>query len=185
MSGVVLPIKTDLSDRATPAPARAADSPASTFDAAFETVFHESRDRLVRLAYLITDSLPTAEEVVQDAFVGLLRAWDSVYEPNGYLRVAVVNGARNHLRRREVARRGITKLVDRSLVVIDPADADGSVLAALARLPERPRTAVVLRYWGDWPEAEIATALGCRPGTVKSLLSRALAELRKEAISWT
>jgi RNA polymerase sigma-70 factor (sigma-E family) len=185
MSGIVLPIKTDVSDRSIPAASQTADTAADTRDAAFEDVFHAARDRLVRLAYLLTDSLPTAEEVVQDAFIGLLRAWDSVHEPHGYLRVAVVNGARNHLRRREVARRGMPKLVDRSVVVVDPADADGAVLAALVRLPERQRTAVVLRYWGDWPEAEIATALGCRPGTVKSLLSRALNELRKEAISWT
>jgi RNA polymerase sigma-70 factor (sigma-E family) len=145
----------------------------------FAALFAAEVDRLVRLAYLLTDSNPVAEEIVQESFIGLYRQWDTVREPLGYVRTAVVNRARNHRRDRVRADMGAARLVERGeheLAIPDPGDA---LLHALAALPERQRTAVVLRYWGDWTEQEIATALDCRPGTVKSLVSRALDELRK------
>jgi RNA polymerase sigma factor (sigma-70 family) len=65
---------------------------------------------------------------------------------------------------------------------VDPASALGAdeLEDAVAKLPARQRAAVVLRYYGDLPDADIARALRCRPGTVRSLIHRALAELRKE-----
>jgi RNA polymerase sigma factor (sigma-70 family) len=90
-----------------------------------------------------------------------------------------VNRARNHRRNQARADKGIARLVDRAPHDLDIPDPGGALLNALAALPERQRVAVVLRYWGDWTEREIAASLGCRPGTVKSLVSRALDELRK------
>jgi RNA polymerase sigma-70 factor (sigma-E family) len=145
----------------------------------FAGFFEAEVDRLVRLAYLLTDSNTVAEEIVQEAFIGLYRQWDTVREPLGYLRTAVVNRARNHRRDRVRADLGAARLVERSERDLAIADPGGALFHALAALPERQRTAVVLRYWGDWTEQEIATALDCRPGTVKSLVSRALDELRK------
>jgi RNA polymerase sigma-70 factor (sigma-E family) len=145
----------------------------------FAEVFAAEVDGLVRLAYLLTDSNSVAEEIVQESFIGLYRQWDTVRNPGGYVRTAVVNRAHNHLRDRKRADVGVRRMVERSERDLEVPDIGGVLLSALADLPERQRIAVVLRYWGDWPEHEIAAALGCRPGTVKSLVSRALDELRK------
>ncbi|HMG42223.1 MAG TPA: SigE family RNA polymerase sigma factor [Acidimicrobiales bacterium] len=141
----------------------------------FEALYVGSYDRLVRLARLTSADGVPAEEIVQDAFVQLYRRWADVREPAAYLRLAVVNGCRSWGRRRLLlARRGDPpRLPEPGL--------DGDALAvrqALATLSPRQRAAVVLRYFEDLPEAEIARALGCRPGTVKSLLSRSLAKLK-------
>jgi DNA-directed RNA polymerase specialized sigma24 family protein len=115
---------------------------------------------------------------VQDAFIGLYQQWGRVRNPGGYVRTAVVNRARNHVRDHQRAARGAGHFVERphDLAVADPG---GDLSRALSALPERQRTAVILRYWGDWSEREIAESLDCRPGTVKSLVARALDELRK------
>jgi RNA polymerase sigma factor (sigma-70 family) len=155
------------------------ESVSSALAVGFAELFAAEADRLVRLAYLLTDSNPVAEEIVQESFIGLYRQWDAVREPLGYVRIAVVNRARNHRRNQARADKGIARLVDRAPHDLDIPDPGGALLNALAALPERQRVAVVLRYWGDWTEREIAASLGCRPGTVKSLVSRALDELRK------
>jgi DNA-directed RNA polymerase specialized sigma24 family protein len=145
----------------------------------FADLFATEADRLVRLAYLLTDSNPVAEEIVQESFIGLYRQWDTVREPLGYVRTSVVNRARNHRRNQARADKGMVRLVDRGQHDLNIPDPGGALLNALSALPERQRVAVVLRYWGDWSESEIARSLDCRPGTVKSLVSRALDELRK------
>ena len=141
----------------------------------FEALYAGSYDRLVRLARLSSADGVPAEEIVQDAFVQLYRRWADVREPAAYLRLAVVNGCRSWGRRRAVAlrRAGPPRPSEPGL--------DGDALAvrqALATLSPRQRAAVVLRYFEDLPEAEIARVLGCRRGTVKSLLSRSLAKLK-------
>ena len=142
----------------------------------FEALYAGSYDRLVRLARLTSADGVPVEEIVQDAFVQLYRRWDDVREPAAYLRLAVVNGCRSWGRRRSV-------LLARRAAPPRPLEPtlDGDALAvrqALGALSPRQRAAVVLRYFEDLPEIEIARVLGCRPGTVKSLLSRGLANLK-------
>jgi RNA polymerase sigma factor (sigma-70 family) len=129
---------------------------------------------LVHLAYLLTGSRQTAEEIVQDAFVRLQTTRTSVLRPGAYLRTSVVNACRDVHRHRTV--------VDRTpLPRAEPVVAEHDELFdALARLPWRQQAVLVLRYHLDLPEADIASALGCRPGTVRSLTHRALTSLRKD-----
>lgn len=97
--------------------------------------------------------------------------------PPGWLRTAVTNACRNERRRLGTARRYAPRLVRQAQVMDEPVD---ELVASLRRLPYRQRTIVVLRYYLDLPESEIAETLGVRPGTVKSSLHRALARLRLE-----
>lgn len=129
---------------------------------------------MVRLAWLLTGGDGAAEELVQDAFLAVFRRWDDVRDPVGYLRRSVVNACMSHHRDR--ARR--TR--ERMLVGDGVVGATGSDLRdVIASLPTRQRTAIVLRYYEDLTDAEIATAMGCRVPAVKSLLHRALRSLRK------
>jgi RNA polymerase sigma-70 factor (sigma-E family) len=132
---------------------------------------------LVRLAYATTLSLPAAEDLVQDAFVDLYRHWSRVTNPAAWLRRAVVNGCTSWVRRRQVERRYAPP--GESGTVPDLGPEGAAVRAALARLGVRQRAAVFLRFYLDLSEEAIADALGCRPGTVKSLLHRGLAVLRE------
>jgi RNA polymerase sigma-70 factor (sigma-E family) len=144
----------------------------------FDIVYATQYLPLVRLAYLTTGSLPAAEDVVQDVFIEWYRRLDQVHHPAAYLRRAVVSRCVSWLRRRALERRhGSAGYAE--AVVADAGDAS-AVREALARLGPRQRAAVFLRYYLDLPEAEIAAALGCRPGTVKSLLHRALGVLREQ-----
>ena len=144
----------------------------------FAVVYAELYPRMVRLARLsLSDAANagSAEEIVQDAFVQLFRNWERVDSPTGWLRIAVMNGCRSWGRRRQVRRR---HPVAPPAPVVDDADAL-VVRDALRALNPRQRAAVLLRYFEDLPEREIAEVLGCRPGTVKSLLARSLVRLRE------
>lgn len=140
--------------------------------------------RLVRTSLLLVRDLATAEEVVQDAYVGLYSKWGRLRDPGaaaGYLRTAVINGSRSALRRRGTAERAAPILRAVPDTIDDLAGdvvSRRDVLAALAELPERQREVLVLRYYGDLSEAEIAEALGVSRGSVKSYASRAAAALR-------
>ena len=129
---------------------------------------------MVRLARGLVDTSECAEEIVQDAFVKVFQRWDYLYEPLGYLRVAVTNGARSELRKREVRRR-VGRQQPPARV---PAEGD-YLVDALDKLASKRRTALVLRFYAQMSEREIAEAMGVRPGTVKSLVSRGLADLRR------
>ena len=140
---------------------------------AFEKFYRAEYLPMVRLAFGLVDTPEAAEEITQDAFAEVFRRWDRLDNPGGYLRTAVVNGARSELRKREVRRRirpGRPRQV---------AAEQDYLLDALERLPTRRKTALVLRYYGDLSEQEIAETMGIRPGTVKSLLSGGLAQLRE------
>ena len=141
----------------------------------FEDVFRRESLGMIRLAYLMVGSAPLAEEVVQDAFARLLERWDGVEKPAAYLRSCVVNGCRNAHRRRALERRHAALPAVPAIGVLG-AD---HLQDALAALPVKRRAAIILRYYHDLSEAEIAEALGVRPGTVKSLVSRGLAQLRE------
>lgn len=144
---------------------------------AFTRLYAEAYRPMVRLALLLTGSSAQAEELVQDAFVRVYGQWANVEAPRAYLRQAVVNACRSHRRRRSRELRHGPGAAERAGAV----DPEANLMRdALARLTDRQRKAVVLRYYEDLSEAEIARLLDCRPGTVKSLLSRGLARLRKE-----
>jgi RNA polymerase sigma factor (sigma-70 family) len=138
-------------------------------------LFASEREGLRRLARLLTGSDAMAEDLVQEAFVRLQASHTAPANRGGYLRTVLVNLCRDHLRRQARARYRAVPVP----LVQAPPEVD-ETWAAVCRLPFRQRAAVVLRYYQDLPEAEIANLLGCRPGTVKSSLSRALAKLRKE-----
>lgn len=129
---------------------------------------------MVRLAVALTGSPSTAEDVVHDAFLRVHAQWHRVDHPDAYLRTAVVNGCRSVGRR---ARRE-----QRALRVhggaVTHLDAD-EMFDALMTLPYRQRAALVLRFYADLSEADIAEVLGCRVGTVGSLVHRGLAQLRR------
>jgi len=128
---------------------------------------------LVRLATLLSGSADAAPDLVQDCFVRLHGHWTAVRDPLPYVRRSVVHACASH--HRSLARR---RRLPTPEATASPLGAD-ELEDALAKLPARQRAAVVLRYYGDLPDAEIARALRCRPGTVRSLIHRALADLRK------
>jgi RNA polymerase sigma-70 factor (sigma-E family) len=139
----------------------------------FDDLFAERYQPMVRLATLLVGSEAVAEELVQDAFVRVHHKWTSVEHPTAYLRTAVVNACRNNRRRARLERMHART----ALATVAPPQEP--LVDALATLNERQRVAVVLRYYEDLSEADIAVALGCRPGTVKSLLHRGLSQLRE------
>jgi RNA polymerase sigma-70 factor (sigma-E family) len=143
-------------------------------DPSFADLYRDSHANMVRLAFLLTGSPDVAQDVVQDAFVSVHRAWSRVRDPPAYLRRAVVNACTSHHRRMFRERRN--RAAPGSTIVDLGAD---ELFDVLDTLPARQRAAIVLRYWHDLDESDIASALGCRPGTVGSLLHRAIAHLRE------
>jgi RNA polymerase sigma-70 factor (sigma-E family) len=145
--------------------------PAAEIDA----LYRSHQQSMVRLARLLTGSPAVAEEIVQEAFIKFARSAGKKDEPAAYLRVIVVNLSRSQQRRTLLERR----LAPEAPVLSGIADID-ETWGVLRRLPFRQRAVLMLRYYEDLPEADIARLLGCRPGTVKSALHRGLAALRKE-----
>ena len=142
------------------------------------------RLRLVRLAMLLVDDQDSAEDVVQDVFARLPRGWrpDDPTKGLPYLQRAVVNASRSVLRRRRTARLYVVphepdRAGPDSEVLL--AEEHREVIAALQQLPARQREVLVLRYWSDLSEAEIASTLNISRGTVKSTASRALDALER------
>lgn len=140
-----------------------------------EDFFRDNYARMVRVAHMLTGSNETAEDIVQDAFVKLYPRFHEVADPGGYLYRSVVNGCWSRHRHRQVVERY------RHLTAPDTvADTEiDETWAALRHLQPRRRAVIVLRYYADLPLAEIARILECRPGTVKSMLHRALADLKE------
>jgi RNA polymerase sigma-70 factor (sigma-E family) len=153
--------------------------------AEFATFVRMNTPALFRSAYLLTRSRTAAEDLVQDTFVRLYPKWSRVVEadvPMAYVRRAMVN---NYLNSQRGAR-------GHELLLADPPDRGGAPDPALLvteqdfarrlleRLPARSRVVLVLRFFEDLTDAEIAADLGCRQATVRSIVSRALATLRQE-----
>ena len=155
--------------RAVPVADDATETP-DTFADVYTTRFEE----MVRLAFLLTSSREAAHDIAQDAFLGLFRKWDRVRDPRAYLRRSVVNASHGYHRAQHRHREKTRKL--RAEAVDLTAN---EMFDAIAALPYRQRTAIVLRYWHDADDRAIANALGCRLGTVGSLIHRAHAVLRK------
>jgi len=141
---------------------------------------------LVRLALLLVGDQASAEDVVQEAFLGLYKNWSGLNDYSrllGYLRVAVVNGSRGVLR----ARKRAWLMPTRHEPPVWSAEAAAmatedrrTVLAAMARLPGRQREVLVLRYYAELADNEIASVLGVSRGTVASTASRALDALGRQ-----
>jgi RNA polymerase sigma-70 factor (sigma-E family) len=141
---------------------------------------------LVRVAKLLLRDQPSAEDVVQDAFLGLYRALPRLSAHDQllpYLRAAVINGSRSVLRsrRRALLSREHYEPPSSSAesAAIDSEDRRAT-MNAVARLPRRAREVLVLRYYLDLQDQEIAAALGISRGTVSSTASRALAVLARQ-----
>jgi RNA polymerase sigma-70 factor (sigma-E family) len=141
---------------------------------------------LVRLAALLVRDTPTAEEVVQDAFVAMHGGWQRLRDAENalaYLRQAVVNRSRSVLRHRTVVDKNLQKASPDMPSAEHGALAQlerSAVVNALRKLPERQREAIVLRYYADFSEAEIASAMKISRGAVKSHTARGMAALRAE-----
>lgn len=138
---------------------------------------------LVRMARLLVDDRETAEDVVMDAFTSLYRRWTAVRDPDEayrYVRSCVLNGARSQLRRRRLRRRHESgspqPQATRNGLETNEADRS-TVTQLLGTLPYRQRQVLVLRYFVDMTEAQIAYELGVSPGSVKTHASRGLAAL--------
>ncbi|MEV4615098.1 SigE family RNA polymerase sigma factor [Kitasatospora sp. NPDC049258] len=150
-------------------------------------LYHAHRLGLVRMAVLLVDRQDIAEDVVQEAFTALYQKHgeqlDDLDNALGYLRTSVVNGARSVLRRRKTAREYVPPHEADAPSAEDHAvlnDEHRRVLVALDQLTQRQREVLVLRYWSDMSEAQIAETLGLSRGAVKSTASRALDALEKQ-----
>jgi RNA polymerase sigma factor (sigma-70 family) len=143
--------------------------------AGLEEVYRERYVALVRRARLIVGSQAVAEELVQEAFVRLQKSWDRANEPRAYVHTIVINLCRNWCARAE-RERGL--LPQPESIALEPVYDE--TWKAMLRLPERYRTVLVLRFYEDLAESEIARVMDCRVGTVKSLIHRGLAKLREE-----
>jgi len=153
-------------------------------DRAVTELYAEHYRALVRLAAMLVRDTQTAEEVVQDAFVAMHDGWQRLRDNEkalAYLRQAVVNRSRSVLRHRAVVDKNLQKAppdmpsAEHGALVLLERDA---VVAALRGLPERQREAIVLRYYADLSEAEIAATMDISRGAVKSHTSRGMAALR-------
>jgi RNA polymerase sigma-70 factor (sigma-E family) len=150
-------------------------------------LFRQHHGDLVRLAVLLVGDQPTAEDVVQDVYASVHARWTLLPARDSglaYVRVAVLNRCRSVLRRRGVAGRVLSSRAAEETLASAEHEAILSedrrrVLQALARLPYRRREVLVLRYYLDLSEAEIADVLGISPGTVKSTAARGLAALAR------
>ena len=154
----------------------------------FASFVRANTSALLRTAYLLTGTALGAEELVQDTLVRLYPKWDRVASadvPIAYVRRSIANAFVNEYRRparRELAVEIVPDRADYVDGVAQLADRD-EAWALLRTLPERQRAALVMRFFHDWADGEIADALGCRPGTVRSLISRGLAAMREQTTS--
>ena len=142
----------------------------------FDEFYANTWPHAFRLAALMTHDTEAGADIAQDVFANMSRRWETIERPDAYLQRGLTNACSNWKRNARTAARKQHLLVARheTEVTLD------ALATAVARLPFRQRAVVVLRYYADLSEAEIAKALSCRPGTVKSLTFRALASLSRE-----
>jgi len=153
----------------------------------FEAFAAAAADTLFRAGYLMTGDASEAEDLVQETFIRVARRWPRVAameHPVAYARRILINLALDGAQRRSRHRAeleapgGQPELADESATrALQGIDDLAEFRWALTRLPPRERAVLVLRYWADLPVAEVAAALGCSAGTVKSTASRGAARL--------
>lgn len=142
-------------------------------------------DDLVRTAYLIVWDEAEAEDLVQECLLKVARRWPRIRrmeQPRAYARRVLVNLALDGARGRALRLSELEPGASASSVAVDPLpgiDTRAELLQALGQLTARQRAVLVLRYFNDLTEAQVAEVLGCSPGTVKSNASRGLARLRE------
>lgn len=163
---------------------RTADGAEGVADDRLEAAYAEHREALVRLATLLTGDAALAEDLVHDAFLASRDALARLGRPETYvyLRSAVVNGWRNVLRHRRVVERREPDLWEGPPATGDATDQlaeHDRLWREIDRLPGRQRGVVVLRYYEDLPDRDIARLLGCSRVTVRSQAKRALDKLRE------
>jgi RNA polymerase sigma factor (sigma-70 family) len=142
----------------------------------FEEFFAEVWPWAFRLASFLTQNTQAGEDVAQDVLATMSQRWGTADRPAAYLRTALVNASSNWNRRDRTMRDKLPLLANSDSVEFKAEELGD----AIARLPFRQRAVIVLRYHADLSETEIAEALNCRRGTVKSLASRALNALAQE-----
>ena len=147
-------------------------------EVAFAEFYRTTRERSMRLAWLLTHDAAACDDVIHDAYTRLYHRFATLDRPEAYLRTAIVNRVRERGRAAGNERRRIEFVAAGRPHTTDGPT--GGILDAVAHLNLPQRTVVVLRYWADLPVDEIAEILGVRPGTVRSLLSRATATLKQE-----
>lgn len=158
---------------------------AEPFETTFIDLYRDHSKELVEMLWVFVGDKGTAEDIVQEAFLRLHRAWprlDHTRSLAGYLRTTAFNVARSGFRRRLVARR------HRPPAAAEAASAESGMMlredqrevaSALRGLSARQRECVVLRYWGDLSDREIAATLGVSANSVKTHLRRGLAALEQ------
>jgi RNA polymerase sigma-70 factor (sigma-E family) len=155
---------------------------------AVAALYQASALSLIRMAYVMLDDLQGAEDVVQEAFYGLYRRWNGLKDADHaifYVRAAVLNGCRSVLRRRAVRHRLLADQPDQrpaasaEAMVIKGEERD-EVIRALTRLPHRQREAVVLRFYLELSDEQIARVMDIRESTVRSTVYRALEALGRD-----
>jgi RNA polymerase sigma-70 factor (sigma-E family) len=155
----------------------------------FERFAAGAVDDLLRTGYLVVWDLAEAEDLVQESLMRVAKRWPKVRSmdhPVAYARRILVNlaldGAERRARRRlELDGQPVAERADEaSSRALGRIDTQSELVQALANLPPRQRAVIVLRYFVDLPEAEVAATLGCSLGTVKSTASRGLARLEQE-----
>jgi RNA polymerase sigma-70 factor (sigma-E family) len=183
-SNVVLEAREDREPPSVPR-ARNGDRTGGPDDLGFGEYVSARSRALLRTAYLLTGNVADAEDLVQAALAKTFLAWDRIEDRSavdGYVRRAMVNTHISWWRRRRVEEYPTDEIPDQA--VADHAvssDLQETLRRAIDRLPQRMRAAVVLRYYEDMTEAEVAEVLGVSLGTVKSTVSRAVAKLRTDA----
>jgi RNA polymerase sigma-70 factor (sigma-E family) len=164
---------------------RACGSPAARDDPGFRDYVTARSRALLRAAYVLTGNRADAEDLVQAALAKTYQAWERIEDRgalDGYVRRAMVNTHISWWRRRRLEEYPTDEIPDQAVADHSGAsDLHDSIRRAVDRLPQRMRAAVVLRYFEDMTEAEVADALGVSLGTVKSTISRAVAKLRIDA----
>jgi RNA polymerase sigma-70 factor (sigma-E family) len=163
-------------------PRRDADNAA---ELAVGALYQATALNLIGLAYVLLGDRPTAEDVVQEAFCGLYRRWDRLADADNalyYVRASVLNGCRSVLRRRAVRRRDqecdLPAASAEAVVLAGQERAE--VIRALGRLPRRQREALVLRFYLDLSDEQIARVMGIQPGTVRSMTCRGIEALGRD-----
>jgi RNA polymerase sigma-70 factor (sigma-E family) len=169
-------------------PRRETGEPGGDASAAVTALYQAHAVGLIRLAIIMVGDRTAAEDVVQEAFVGLYRHWGRLSDPAKaltYLRSTVLNGSRSALRqrsrqhRREQAHGWSGPDWDNAEYQVMVGEEHRLTLAAIRRLPDRQREALVLRFYLEMSEEGTARAMGISRGTVKSATSRALAALAR------